>query len=107
MTKVTKKKVVKKKKAEEPKIKALSEVEMLTIELANKDMRLVELELLVMSHKKKILDLEFESEVSKKRVAHKSLVDKKATLLEGLSDKYKLKSSLNGYDSITGEIKDE
>tara|TARA_R110000851_G_scaffold91621_3_gene199989 strand:- start:577 stop:921 length:345 start_codon:yes stop_codon:yes gene_type:complete len=109
---ITKKKVAKKKKVEIKEVvidaeKYLTESEMLKIDLANKEMKIVELELIAMSHKKKILDLEFDIEIGKKKVSHGSFKEKKEKLLKVLTENYELKSDLNSYDPISGEIKDE
>lgn len=102
----TKKKVVKKvPKLNE--VKSLTEVEMLKIDVTVKDMRLIEVELVAMQNKKKVLDLEFASEIEKKKDAYRQLTERKLNLIKGLSEKYELKTDLTSYDPLTGEIKDE
>ena len=83
--------------------KELTREEMLELDLNNKDMRIIELEIIAMTNKKKVMDLEFNSEIEKKRKAHQAFKDKKNKLTDDLCKKYKLKG-LNGYDPVTGEI---
>ena len=89
------------------KKKELTEAEMLKLDLANKEMRIIELEIVAMSNKKKVMDLEFNREIEKKRAAHKALKDSKNALTQDLETKYKLKDGLKGFDPVTGEIIDE
>ena len=94
---------VKKKKVVE-EVKALTEVEMLKLDLANKEMRIIELEIIAMTNKKKVMDLEFNSEIEKKRTTHKAFSDAKDRLTQGFVNKYKLEKGLKAYDPLTGEI---
>lgn len=102
---MTKKKVVKKLKVVDAPPKALTEAEILQIELSVKELRIVELEVIAINAKKRVADLEFNVEMDKKRKDHKILQERKSALLGRLAEKYKLDSGLNGYDPITGEIK--
>lgn len=87
--------------------KFLTELEMVKLDLMTKEIRLKELETLVINHKKKILDLEFEKEQLKKHNEYNSCKEIKSNFLKELTKKYELKSELKGFDPITGEIKDE
>ena len=102
----TKKKVVKKKPVLE-EVKALTEAEMLKIDLATKEQRIIELEIVAITNKKKVMDLEFNSEIEKKRNLHRQYVERKDNLIKGLEKKYNLQTGLSSYDPLTGEIRDE
>ena len=110
--KITKKKTIKKVASkvspiEEAGVKSLTQIEMLKLENMIKDMRLKELESLAITHKKKILDLEFEKEQMKKHNEYKSCKEVRSNFLKELTKKYELSSELKGFDPITGDIKDE
>lgn len=87
--------------------KCLSEVEMLKSDLLTKEMRLLELETLAITQKKKIFDLEFEKQAQKKHNEYNMARDKKTFFINELKEKYKTTKDQISYDPITGEIKDE
>ena len=87
--------------------KHLSEVDLLKLELKDKERIIKSFEKKIMELNKKIIDLEFEKEFSKKHNEYVSTLNKKSSLVKELTNKYELSSDLNSYDPITGEIKDE
>ena len=97
--------MTKKKKVEEKK--TLTEAEMLKLEVVEKDMRITELEIIAITAKKKVMDLEFYKELELKKEKHKNLTDRKAKYSEVLAKKYELKEGLKGFDPLTGEIINE
>lgn len=92
------------KEEEKPK---LTELEMVTIDSLTKDIRLKELEVLVIAQKKRIMDMEFERESTKKREEYAHCKDRKSRFLAELEDKYNMDTEMKGFVPITGEIKDE
>lgn len=97
----------KKKKPELKEVKSLTSEEMLKLEIANKNMRIVELEVIAINNKKKVMEMEFDKELESKRKQHSDLNEKRKSYIDSLCEKYELTNGLKGFDPLTGEIKDE
>lgn len=115
VTKKATKKVAKKEEVEvadlpteevEGKRTALSEVEMLVLDLHTFKVKNKEIEIVVLSQKKQLLEREIERELLRKQGELSLLKEKRSKFNEELRRVFNIETEKWGYDPITGEIKD-